>query len=392
MSSDSIISVNNLSKQYKLYNKPSERLWESCGLLFRPVKTFYALQDVSFKIQRGESFGIIGQNGAGKSTLLQLICQTLQPTSGQIHKNGRIAALLELGAGFNTEFTGKENIYTNAAIMGLSRAEIDNRLQEIIDFSELSEFIDNPVKTYSSGMFVRLAFSIATMIEPDILVIDEALSVGDGAFAKKSFDKIMSLKEKGVTIIFCSHSLYQIEALCDRAIWLNHGRVGAIGDTQSVIIAYQEHLASLNRHQTQQHQGNNARLYIESVQLTGGTIIETIPQFQSEEDDLSIHVRCHNPESTPIVLAIVIHQINDECVCSFSSHIDHFPITNNKTNTLCIPKLPLLKGQYYIDLFLMCDQGIHVYEHVTRAATFKVTQSHLEVGVVHLPRTWQLTQ
>lgn len=393
MSSNIAVSIKQLSKHYKLYRNPSERLLESMGLIRKPIPTYTALEDVSFEIPKGESFGIIGQNGAGKSTLLQLICKTLKPSAGHIETQGRVSALLELGAGFNPEFTGLENIYLNASILGLSRHEIDIKLQDIIDFSELAEFINHPVKTYSSGMFVRLAFSIAIMVEPDILVIDEALSVGDGAFAKKSFDKIMSLKGQGVTLIFCSHSLYQVEALCKQAIWLNKGQVAALGDTQTVITAYQGFLANRNQQHSQtvtHSSSNHDRVFIQRVELLASEVPQTAPTYRSGQDNLAIRILTHNPNHEPIVLAVTIHRLNDDCVCSFSSHIDRIDLSRPSSVTLEVPQLPLLKGQYYIDVFLMCDQGIHVYEHIKQAATFNVTQKHLEVGVVHIPRHWHL--
>ena len=238
MCSELAIKVEKLTKRYKLYNKPSERLWETLGLLRRPVKTFNALSDVSFELKKGEVLGIIGRNGAGKSTLLQLICGTLRPTSGSVQVTGRIAALLELGSGFNPEFSGRDNVYMNASVLGLSKAEIDGKFDDIVSFSELEAFIDQPVKTYSSGMLVRLAFSVATCVEPDILVIDEALSVGDGAFAKKSFDRIMALQKQGATILFCSHNIYQLDTLCHQILWLNNGKVSMLGNKNDVLPQY----------------------------------------------------------------------------------------------------------------------------------------------------------
>jgi ABC-type polysaccharide/polyol phosphate transport system ATPase subunit len=235
------IELRAVSKQYALFDRPADRLKQmllggvsrlgarSLGWTApRLYREFHALRDVSFSVARGEVLGIIGRNGAGKSTLLQIICGTLQPTSGSVQVRGRIAALLELGAGFNPEFTGRENIVMAATILGLSAAEIDQRMASIIEFSGIAEFIDQPVKTYSSGMYVRLAFSVATSIDPDILVIDEALSVGDGEFARRSFDRIMALKDKGATILFCSHAMYHVQVLCNRALWMEHGRMRMI--------------------------------------------------------------------------------------------------------------------------------------------------------------------
>ena len=239
MSSEPAIRVKNLSKCYQLYAQPSDRLkqflWRGRRQYFRE---FWALRDASFEVAKGEVLGIIGRNGAGKSTLLQLLCGTLTPSAGEVEVRGRIAALLELGSGFNPEFSGRQNVFMSAAIMGLSQQEIEARFEEIVDFSGIRDFIDQPVKTYSSGMYVRLAFSVATSVDPDILVVDEALSVGDGEFARKSFDRIRTMKEAGKTILFCSHSLYQVEAFCDRVLWLDHGDLKLIGEPQEVVQQY----------------------------------------------------------------------------------------------------------------------------------------------------------
>lgn len=243
---DHAIDVRQLSKIYHLYKQPLDRLkqiiWGGGRQYF---DEFTALKDVSFTLPKGEVLGLVGRNGAGKSTLLQLICGTLTPTSGELLINGRIAALLELGAGFNPEFTGRENIYLAASVMGVTRREVDQKLDDIIDFSGIRSFIDQPVSTYSSGMYVRLAFSVATSVEPEILVIDEALSVGDGDFARKSFERIMAMRDAGATILFCSHSLYQIEVLCTQAIWLDGGQIQASGSPGEVVPAYQAFLDRL---------------------------------------------------------------------------------------------------------------------------------------------------
>ena len=220
------IEARGLGKCYGLYAHPSDRLKQLLWGRWRQFsREFWALREVDLLIRPGEVVGLVGRNGAGKSTLLQMLCGTLPPTKGHLRVHGRVAALLELGAGFNPEFTGIENVFMNGAILGLKHHEVEERLDEILAFADIGEFVHQPVKTYSSGMFVRLAFAVATSVEPDILVIDEALAVGDGAFARKSFDRIMRLKDSGKTILFCSHSMYQVEALCSRAIWIDKGKL-----------------------------------------------------------------------------------------------------------------------------------------------------------------------
>ncbi|EAX48966.1 ABC transporter related [Thermosinus carboxydivorans Nor1] len=247
MSSDIAIRVTNLSKCYQIYDKPQDRLKQFIlprlqRLAGRQPKQYYrefwALKDVSFEVKKGETIGIIGRNGSGKSTLLQLICGTLTPTSGTVETNGRIAALLELGSGFNPEFTGRENVYMNGALLGLSQEEIDARFDDIAAFADIGDFIEQPVKTYSSGMFARLAFAVAVHVDPQILIVDEALSVGDGWFQHKSMARMRKLMEGGTTVLFVSHSIDAVRSLCQRAVWLENGAVKLIGDSNDITNRY----------------------------------------------------------------------------------------------------------------------------------------------------------
>ena len=232
------IIVENINKDFKIYTRPQDRLAEI--LLRRPRhKLYHVLRDISFAVPDGKSIGIIGDNGAGKSTLLKLLVGTLQPTSGSIQTHGQVAALLELGAGFHPEFTGRRNIYLNASLLGVPDNDIAELERGIIEFSELGDFIDRPVKTYSSGMYVRLAFSIATMVRPDILVIDEALSVGDLAFQKKCVQRMNEFRQQNKTMAFCSHSMFHVQELCDIAIWIDRGEIKEMGDSHKVVGDYE---------------------------------------------------------------------------------------------------------------------------------------------------------
>jgi lipopolysaccharide transport system ATP-binding protein len=249
MSSDTAIRLENLSKCYQIYSRPHDRLKQSIfprlqRLAGKKTKQyfseFWAIKDVSFEIRKGETVGIIGRNGSGKSTLLQMICGTLNPTLGSIKTYGRIAALLELGSGFNPEFSGRENVYMNAAVLGLSKGETDARFDDIVDFADIGNFIDQPVKVYSSGMMVRLAFSVAINVNPEILIVDEALSVGDELFQRKCFSRIEAIRASGATILFVSHSGGQIVELCDRAILMDAGENIAIGTPKKIVGMYQK--------------------------------------------------------------------------------------------------------------------------------------------------------
>ncbi|HJB89026.1 MAG: ABC transporter ATP-binding protein [Blautia sp.] len=233
------IRVKHLEKMYKLYNKPSDRLRETLGLRV-PVKEHYALKDVSFDVKRGETVGIIGTNGSGKSTILKIITGVLNPTKGEVEVDGRISALLELGAGFNMEYSGIENVYLNGTMMGFSREEIDARLQDILDFADIGDFVYQPVKSYSSGMFVRLAFAVAINIDPEILIVDEALSVGDVFFQAKCYRKFEEFKAQGRTILFVSHDLSSIARYCDRVILLNKGVKLEEGSPKQMVDMYKQ--------------------------------------------------------------------------------------------------------------------------------------------------------
>ena len=242
MEKELVIRVDNLTKKYDLYKNPKDRFLETIGIGRGKLHTeFMALNDVSFSVEKGETAGIIGTNGAGKSTLLKIITGVLEPSSGNVNIQGRISALLELGAGFRPDYSGMENIYLNGRMMGFSKAEMEKRVPVILEFAEIGEFIHQPVKTYSSGMFARLAFAVAINVEPDILIVDEALSVGDLFFQNKCFKKFDELREKGVTILFVSHDISSVRQMCSHVLWLEHGQVKQFGNADDVCDSYMDH-------------------------------------------------------------------------------------------------------------------------------------------------------
>ena len=233
------VNLQNVSKSYAIYNSPGDRLKEFATFgRCRFHRDFWAVRDLTFEIRRGETFCIIGENGSGKSTLLQMIAGILRPTAGEIAVNGRVSALLELGSGFNPEFTGRDNVYLNASILGLSNREIDQRYKEIEDFAEIGDFIDQPVKTYSSGMVVRLSFAVAIHVNPDLLLVDEALAVGDIYFRQRCMRKVHELRSRGITILFVSHAIGDVKAIGDRTLWLEGGKMKELGSTDMVVAKY----------------------------------------------------------------------------------------------------------------------------------------------------------
>jgi lipopolysaccharide transport system ATP-binding protein len=401
----SAVSAAGLSKCYHLYERPLHRLLQlAFGERRRYYREFWALRDASFELAPGEVLGIVGRNGAGKSTLLQLVCGTLAPTGGTIDVNGRVAALLELGAGFNPEFTGRENVHLAASILGLTRAEVAARFDEIVEFSGIGEFIDQPVKFYSSGMYVRLAFAVATSVDPDVLVIDEALSVGDGEFARKSFDRIMTLKEAGKTILFCSHSLYHIEAICTRALWLKDGHIEMLDAPSRVIAAYS---AFMDTGRAQASTGvptgtpageirpatpQSAR--ITGIEVSVDGVIGTKHVLRSGESTLQIRVRYASDPSRPgPSLGVGVVHSSGLLVSSAGSVNDGVTFSRdaagNGLATLVFPACALLKGEYTLNLLLFCERGLHVYDYSVNYGLLEVTQQGLEQGFVSLPHQWQ---
>ncbi|MGE4403679.1 MAG: ABC transporter ATP-binding protein [Desulfobulbus sp.] len=400
MSSDAVISLESLGKCYQIYDKPRDRLLQ---MLFRSRKRFYrefwALRDVNLHVSPGEVIGVIGSNGAGKSTLLQLICGTLSPTCGEVQVKGRVAALLELGAGFNPEFTGRENIYLSAAVTGMPREEIRAKFDEIVEFSGISQFIDQPVKTYSSGMYVRLAFSVAINVDPDILIIDEALSVGDGEFARKSFDRIMTLKNAGKTILFCSHSMYQVEAICNRAIWLEKGIVRSIGSPSNVIVAYNNYLDSEKSEELLSQLDNSRNFETSNTASIKKIIISAdgeegpLLYVQSGVTTVTIEVLFRSDPNLPAPsVAVMFTDSVSRPIASAGTQNDgvviHRDIKGDGQIRVKFPGISLLKGNYWVYVFLMCENGVYFYETASMVSQLCVSQRGLELGVVSLPHFW----
>lgn len=414
MSSNLAIEARGLGKTYLLFERQSDRLKHLLWGRWLPhsrqyAREYHALHDVNFTVARGEVVGIVGRNGAGKSTLLQMVCGTLTPSSGSLIVNGRIAALLELGAGFNPDFTGLENLYMSAAIHGLNHAQITEKLDEILAFADIGRFIHQPVKTYSSGMFVRLAFSVATSVSPEILVIDEALSVGDGAFSRKSFDRIMALKDAGSTILFCSHTMYQIEALCSRVIWIENGAIRMLDTASRVTAAYEAALTAELGHINGHNEGNEIREVVVSNTALQGTArftdFEAVcdgvtgrkVSVRSRESNLALRMAfISDPELPCPSLAVSINHISGVIVSSAGSANDGVHIVRDASGAgaaiLHFSNVPLLKGDYFITLVLFCEKGLHIYEHIERAIALEVIQTDLEQGLVSLAHQWNFLQ
>ena len=320
--SEIAIQVKHLDKMYKLYNKPSDRLRETLGLKV-PVREHYALRDVNFQVERGETVGIIGTNGSGKSTILKIITGVLNPTAGEVTVNGRISALLELGAGFNMEYTGIENIYLNGTMMGFSREEVDARLQDILDFADIGDFVYQPVKAYSSGMFVRLAFAVAINIDPEILIVDEALSVGDVFFQAKCYRKFEEFKKMGRTILFVSHDLSSISRYCDRVILLNKGVKMEEGSPKQMVDMYKQLLVGQDPAKAEENKETQKENWSEQFQVNpnmlkyGSKLAEIVDFAVLDENGLCTNT-IEKGSSFQIKMKVVFHESIQEPIMAYT--------------------------------------------------------------------------
>jgi lipopolysaccharide transport system ATP-binding protein len=343
---------------------------------------FWALRDVSFTVAHGETVGIIGPNGAGKSTVLKLIARIIEPTSGGIEVNGRVGALLELGAGFHPDLSGRENIYLNGSILGLSRAEIDQKLDAIIAFAELERFIDMPVRHYSSGMYVRLGFSVAVHTDPEILLVDEVLAVGDAAFQRKCLGKITKLQREGVTVMFISHSADTVRALCSRTIWLDEGEMVADGSTESVVARYLDHSWSTQEAITGPESDGERRWGNGKVRITQVRVLDEAGEEKRRfrvGDPLIVEMRYKADErvSKP-VFGLAIHRGD-------GLHITGPNTQYSGEEILCIegvgvvryriPSLPLLEGLYFVSVAVHNPEDTEMYDYHDRLRSFRVVGS-----------------
>ena len=393
---DLAIELRDVSKSYSLEGRPWRRLWNQLSGRTHSGRQHRALDQVNLQVRRGEVVGIVGRNGAGKSTLLQIVCGVLQPSSGVRRVSGRVAALLELGAGFNPELTGRENVRLNGPLLGMSPAQVEQRMDSIIDFAGIGEYIDQPVRSYSSGMFMRLAFSMATSLEPDILVVDEALSVGDGAFARKSYERIMSLKDRGTTILFCSHSMFQVESLCTRALWIENGQVRFDGYAHQATVEYSEWLARFEQGKAGEAPSGQ-RFDSPAAAITelrfGGEGGRAVYRNRIDTLDVDLHYKSDPTLPSP-TLGVLILGADGRVITSAGNWLDQAPLQRRADGggraQLSLPLLPLLKGRYTVSVYVLCERAINVHAAAEHALSFEVVQDHIEQGVVSLPHQWRM--
>ena len=390
------IELERVAKVYRVY-RSSRGIVKELFLRRQYHRPFWALRELSVNVEQGLALGVIGDNGAGKSTLLKIITGTTQPTSGSVRVHGRVASLLELGTGFHPEFTGRENIHFSAITSGISRRESLEKTEEIIGFAELQEFIDQPIRTYSSGMYLRLGFAVATAFDPDVLVIDEALAVGDQNFQQKCIQRILRFKQDGRNIVFCSHNLFQVRQLCDRAVWLHRGDCRASGDAAEVVERYTDFLRQSRDTQSQKQrradEGERDRFFsrIESVTLTDleGRAKE---QFQTGDGmRLNMRVRFGKGFQPNLVVGLVR---NDGVVCYCANTVEdgHALSTQDAETYLCsviFETLPLLSGSYHFTVATTDERGLQAYEIADPVCPFTVRHSGSDYGLVRLPHQWR---
>ncbi len=384
------IRVKDLTKKYKLYQKRSERLANAFGKE-KNIKEFYALKGVSFEISKGECVGIIGHNGAGKSTLLKLLTGVAFPTSGEIEINGRLASMLELGSGFNPELTGMENIYFNGSLNGLTKEDIDGKLKDILEFADIGNFIEQPVKNYSSGMFARLAFSVAINVDPDILIVDEILSVGDVGFQVKCMEKFNEFKKKGKTILYVSHGLGTVKKFCDRAIWLQKGEV--VDDGNSVIVVERYYNLNFNPANIEQLKDHKSDI-INSIAVKSNT--KNVEYLEKLDLEVEYDLISNDLKDPNIVLEFRKTDYepgttrgNDQFVCGINSkdNIKNIPF-NLGVNKLKVSlnKVNLVAGVYYID-FVLRDGEEEVYRKIN-GYSFTLNDKYRGEGFLILGHSW----
>ncbi len=392
------VRASELTKQYDIYRRPADRLIEAITRRTRHT-VFPALQDVTFEVDQGETIGIIGQNGAGKSTLLKLLCSVTRPTSGLLETKGTIASILELGTGFHPEFNGRENAALNATILGLGPAELKQRLPAILEFSELGTFLDRPVKTYSSGMYMRLAFSVAVNVNPDILVIDEALAVGDGHFQKKCVDKIREFQEEGKTILFCSHGLYHVSSICRRTLWLDHGRVMRYGPSLDVVHEYETFLLQRDRERPASEGEPEHERPPSPVRIREIIVCDRYGRPRDVFDrgeDIHVKLRIQSEDATQPVHTIVgIHRSADDLQCfAVGTHADGVkpPSGSNDYDVVAqLRNVPLNRGEYSIIAFVGDENAITVFDRRDVRPAFSIRGERFEVGLISLDHQWSLT-
>ncbi|OAB41817.1 ABC transporter ATP-binding protein [Paenibacillus antarcticus] len=404
-----IIEIKDVVKSYKLYDKPLDRLKEAISPTHKMYhKEFIALNGISFNVEKGDALGILGKNGSGKSTLLKLITGVLSPSSGSIQVKGKISAILELGAGFNPEYSGKENVYLNGLMMGFTREEIDNKMNNIIEFADIGEFIEQPVKIYSSGMFARLAFAVSINVEPEILIVDEALAVGDVRFQTKCIDKMKELKSKGTTILFVSHATEQVKRFCNKAVWLKDGVVQASGESSEIADLYEDFMKYNTEHTV--NTDISTKLDLPEISQSADFVKPSNPEtvasitkvklnknsFRTfDELEVEVEYEVYDDLIDDLLLGVAIYTPDRKYIFGPNTHLEKIDIPNRLGRhrmKYIISSLPLLSGTFCIDVGLFNNEGIVCLHYKENVVDFNITNKYISEGLVYMKHRWEVLE
>lgn len=397
-----VIKVEHLSKAYKLFDKPSDRLKETLHPFGkRYSRDFYALNDVSFEVKKGECIGLLGKNGAGKSTLLKVLTGVLTPSAGLVSVKGKISALLELGGSFNPEMTGMQNIYLNGTLMGFTKEEMDTKVDDILAFADIGDFINQPVKMYSSGMFARLAFAVSVNVDPDVLIVDEVLAVGDLRFQIKCMDKMKRLMSGGTTVLFVSHDTNAVRRLCSRAIWFDHGILMLDGDVDTVGDRYVEFIQGNNSSDKSINKG------IPPVTSQNSNLIGEIIDFQlcdkegniksiflyNEPVTAVVEYKVYDEKIKKVILGVALFDCNDKYICGLNTLLDNVQIPwkkgINRFKITYTDGLLALGGRYYFDVALEEKTATIPIHYVKAVKEFELRSSYVSEGIYTIPHQWE---
>lgn len=399
------VIIRDLTKMYRLYNKNSDRLREVFSLKHKKYSTeHYVLKKLNLEIKPGESVGIVGTNGSGKSTLLKLITGVVTPTEGEIITNGKIAALLELGAGFNMEYTGLENIYLNGTMMGYSEKEMEKRVSAIVEFADIGEFISQPVKTYSSGMFARLAFAVSINVEPDILIVDEALSVGDTKFQVKCIEKMKELRDRGTTILFVTHAMEQIKRFCTRGIWIKEGEIIEDGEASQVVDLYENYMKYGKENMKKEEvliSDEAKEPFTMPVDTSCLAAIQAVKinqtmfhSFMPVEIEVTYDIYDSHMQDFQLGVAIYSKD-RKNYIFGPNTSLDKYALPQKPGRYKVqykIPSLTLMSGDYVIDVGIFNSEGIVNLDYKSSCRSFSVTNAYFSEGTFYLEHEWHLLE
>ena len=402
MAEPDAVVARSLSKEYRLYPGSIARVKEALSFGRRTYhRKHRALDELSFRVPRGRALGIIGENGAGKSTLLKILAGTTMPTSGRFAINGSVSSLLELGTGFHAEFTGRANIHLSGQVSGFTRRDIESKLDSIVEFAELGDFIDQPVRTYSSGMIMRLGFSVATAIDPEVLIIDEILAVGDLYFQKKCIDRIFDFRKRGKSILFCSHSLYDVRQVCDDVVWIKNGRVHMQGLPQDVTLAYANYERSLD-HNPEMLAGGMPRAHGEELPVieafrvlvqTGSSLVP-LPDTVRTGADLVLEVDfAVRRAGSGVNVGVAIFRTDNVLAATFNSALEGVPSVTAAGRHRCrlkMPDLRLSEGEYTVVSYLFDEHGVHMFDHRQHQRNLLVSLDQNHPGMVRLHHKFEM--